>query len=99
MATAKSPRKPIQERKNYSPVVPAPGSMPLMRIVAQLLNAYPRSVHWIVQRAGLSSVAGRHWFKRNNSPSVANLEAVLNVIGYELGIYDRKTGRRIELDE
>ena len=58
---------------------------PLIKKVASIIKEQDLSVPDITEMAGVNNSTIHSWFKRH-SPSVNNLNSVLNVMGYELVI-------------
>lgn len=50
------------------------------------MNHQRASQEDVAARAGISSSAMRHWRNGNNSPKIADIEAVINVLGGKLVI-------------
>lgn len=44
------------------------------------------SLHELCLRAGVDESAVRKWWQKCQTPNIGNVEALLNVLGYRLGI-------------
>ena len=73
--------------------VPSRG-LPLVRLLFDLINQENVALSTVSKRSGVSVSTISDWRWRR-SPSVTNLEAVLNVMGYELSI--RRKGAENDL--
>ena len=59
--------------------------VPLIKHLAEIIKKERFSIPDICQEAGVNNSTLHNWFSRH-SPSVNNLNSVLNVMGYELVI-------------
>lgn len=69
--------------------IPVPSNQnPLVARLVELMNFAEIGCHELCRSAGVSASSIHAWRTRSN-PTVANLEAVLNALGYELTIRKR----------
>ena len=64
----------------------APRSHPLIKYIWRSINEQQTSQELVAERAGVSSSTMRKWRRADRSPSLLQIEAVLNVLGYDLCI-------------
>ena len=64
---------------------------PLIRQLADTISDSPYSISALGRISGVSSQTIHSWFRRYN-PSIDNLEAVLNVLGYRLTVVAIENG-------
>ena len=65
--------------------IPTTG-LPLVQKLRQIINERRYSVDGLARKAGVHRDTIHGWRRCKFSPSVANFEAVLNVLGYQLAI-------------
>jgi DNA-binding phage protein len=64
---------------------------PLIQQLADIISASPYSVSALGRTAGVGNKTIHGWFRRHN-PSIHNLDAVLNVLGYRLTVVAIENG-------
>ena len=64
---------------------------PLIRQLADIISASPYSINAVARTAGVTSQTIHGWFRRHN-PSIDNLEAVFNALGYRLKVIAIENG-------
>jgi len=62
----------------------APNAHPLVRLIWREIAAQRTSQETVAARAGVSSGGMRKWRLAQRNPSLYQIEAVLNVLGYDL---------------
>jgi len=62
----------------------APNAHPLVRLIWREIAAQRTSQEIVADRAGVSSGALRKWRLAQRNPSLFQMEAVLNVLGFDL---------------
>ena len=74
----------------------APRSHPLIKYIWRAINEQQTSQQLVAERAGVSASTMRKWRQANRSPSLLQIEAVLNVLGYDLCIRNsRESGHEM----
>jgi transcriptional regulator with XRE-family HTH domain len=63
---------------------PEPGAHPLIHFLWKEMNAQRVSQEDVAERSGVSSGAMRKWRRGSRSPNLCDVEACLNVLGYEI---------------
>ncbi len=64
---------------------------PLVRQLFTAMNARHVNKRWMAKKAGVNYTSMGDWQYRGYRPRLANIEACLNVLGYELAIVPKKT--------
>ena len=78
---------------------PHPSAHPLVHRMWREINAQRASQEDIAARSGVSSSAMRKWRKGERSPNLLDLEAIFNVLGFELTVKVRKEHGSIKLEK
>ena len=70
---------------------------PMMQEVVRLMRRDGRTLSAIARQAGLAPATVKNWATgKTRRPQRISMEFVLREIGLEMGVYDRRTGRRVK---
>lgn len=65
---------------------PAPDAHPIIGFIWDQINYQRVSQEYVAERAGVGSSTIRKWKRRDRSPSLLQIECVLNTLGFDLSI-------------
>lgn len=81
---------PITAYRYHKQTPAHPKAHPIIRFIWDEINRQRVSQKAVGLRAGINAKVLRDWRDRRPSPQLMNVEAVLNVLGYELTIREKR---------